>query len=157
MTPAQIHNHLSTLCANAAKALESVPATPTTVDDKGGKAKGKGKGKDGDKGKSNGKDKDKDKDKGKTKAKTDSTAPLTTGNLAKAAGTAGAGNTPATGRSPAGSVHSVNSAKSGATAGGTRTEPRKPPDWYRCHTCQSPKHYRSECPQTASGTQLGPL
>ena len=146
MTPAQIHNHLTTLTANAAKALEAVPVNPSTIDDKG-KTKGKGKGKE-DKGKTD-KGKDKGKGKGKEKSKPDANTALTAGNLAAASGTGthNAGQMP--GGSQAGSVHSGNTARSTATAGGTRVAARTPPTWYRCHVCQSPKHYRNECPQEA--------
>ena len=47
-------------------------------------------------------------------------------------------------------MHSGNSARSTATVGGTRVAPKVPPDWYKCHVCQSNKHYRNECPKEAS-------
>ena len=99
MNPAQIHNYLTTLTANAAKQLaDTVPASPFTPG--GGKAKGKGKGKDAD----------------TAAAKPSDKMPsqLTAGNLGKAAG---AGpppgrNTPAASEKAPSDAGSVNSAKS---------------------------------------------
>ena len=149
MTPAQIHNHLTTLTANAAKALEAIPANPAYVDAKG-KDKGKGKGKT-DKGKTDkGTDKGKGKGKDKSKPEPGANSALTAGNLSGLADASGGPGTHRPGSTPGGSVHSGNSARSSATAGGTRVAAKTPPSWYRCHVCQSPKHYRNECPKEAA-------
>ena len=117
MTPTQVLSHLKQLTSNAEKALTAAPGFV-----KGAKGKGKGAG---------GKPVD-----GTVPAKASGSASLTAQNLQTAGlSTTGKKDTPVP------SSVGGSTAKSGRTAGGTRTEPAVPRPPYKCHLCQSPKHF----------------
>ena len=120
MTPTQVLSHLKQLTSNAEKALT---AAPGFAPPKGG-AKGKGKGKE-------------KSDDATSAGKASGSASLTGANLAKS----GLSNTQKKKDTPAPSSAGGSTAKSGRTAGGTRTEPAVPNPPYKCHVCQSPKHF----------------
>ena len=146
MTPQQIHNHLTTLCSNAAKHLaehsSALPASPLTTGFQTVTGRGKGKGE----GKGSG-TADASATAAKAAAKAKSPSLLTTANVGKAGGPPPGGTPHPTVAAGSEKGSTSSAARSTRTAGGTRHPPAVPHDGYSCHSCGSTKHFRNECPK----------